>query len=146
MSGDDDLTEAVEEAQVHGAQVAVMAVPNSAGNPHGVSRYLVRATDELTQLAAEGIDASVTKVDLIRRPTISTPQEIDPNLSPGKGSEAVPSTAPSPKDVALRARLRRSTNRLFRRTQVRPARRRRCSPPTMRKGLTRGSMPSSATS
>ena len=33
VSGDDDLTEAVEEAQVHGIQVIVLAVPNAAEQP-----------------------------------------------------------------------------------------------------------------
>src|SRR5690606_35289811 len=37
VSGDDDLTEAVEEAQVHGVQVVVLAVPNVADRPHAVS-------------------------------------------------------------------------------------------------------------
>jgi hypothetical protein len=35
VSGDDDLTEAVEEAQGHGAQVVVLAVPDRAGSAYG---------------------------------------------------------------------------------------------------------------
>lgn len=34
VSGDDDLAEAVEEAQVHGIQVVLLAVPTLAGTPH----------------------------------------------------------------------------------------------------------------
>ncbi|MEE2035164.1 NYN domain-containing protein, partial [Rhodococcus chondri] len=37
VSGDDDLTEAVEEAQVHGVQVVLLAVPTAVGTSHGVS-------------------------------------------------------------------------------------------------------------
>lgn len=43
VSGDDDLTEAVEEAQVHGVQVILLAVPNTEEKPHGISRHLIRA-------------------------------------------------------------------------------------------------------
>lgn len=45
LSGDDDLTEAVEEAQANGVQVFVLAVPDSDGNPHGVSNHLRREAD-----------------------------------------------------------------------------------------------------
>ena len=36
VSGDDDLAEAVEEAQALGVQVTILAVPNKSGEPHGV--------------------------------------------------------------------------------------------------------------
>src|SRR3954466_464567 len=52
VSGDDDLTEAVEEAQVHGVQLVLLAIPNEQGRPHGVSRHLMRAADELVTLPA----------------------------------------------------------------------------------------------
>lgn len=42
VSGDDDLAEAVEEAQVHGVQVLLLAVPTVEGKAHGVSRHLIR--------------------------------------------------------------------------------------------------------
>lgn len=63
VSGDDDLTEAVEEAQVHGVQVVVLAVPTVEGKPHGVSRHLVRAADELDTIDGAAVDAAVMKVD-----------------------------------------------------------------------------------
>ena len=47
VSGDDDLTEAVEEAQVHGVQVFLLAIPNADDKPHGISRHLIRAADGL---------------------------------------------------------------------------------------------------
>lgn len=63
ISGDDDLTEAVEEAQAHGVQVVVLGVPNAVGRPHGVSRHLVRAADELRTIAEATIDDTVTKIE-----------------------------------------------------------------------------------
>ncbi len=60
LSGDDDLTEAVEEAQGHGVQVIVLAVPNADGRPHGVSRNLQREADDVLLIDAATIDAAVT--------------------------------------------------------------------------------------
>jgi uncharacterized LabA/DUF88 family protein len=59
VSGDDDLTEAVEEAQVHGVQVMVLAIPNDAGAPHGVSGNLQRAADGLELLGPGDLDTAV---------------------------------------------------------------------------------------
>ena len=54
LSGDDDLSEAVEEAQSHGMQVVLMAVPDRAGKPHAVSRHLIRESDDLIVLDGVG--------------------------------------------------------------------------------------------
>jgi uncharacterized LabA/DUF88 family protein len=59
VSGDDDLTEAVEEAQGHGVQVILLAVPGQDDRPHGVARHLQRAADGLILLDGEVVDASV---------------------------------------------------------------------------------------
>jgi uncharacterized LabA/DUF88 family protein len=64
VSGDDDLTEAVEEAQVHGVQVFLLAVPNADDKPHGISRHLIRAADGLKILFPETVDQTVTKVEM----------------------------------------------------------------------------------
>jgi uncharacterized LabA/DUF88 family protein len=94
VSGDDDLTEAVEEAQVHGVRVVVLAVPNADGKPHGVSRHLVRAADELVLLTPETVDDCVMKVEAPTAPPV----------------QAVASTAiktaevPSPSDLAAKVR------------------------------------------
>jgi uncharacterized LabA/DUF88 family protein len=64
VSGDDDLTEAVEEAQVHGVQVILLAVPNADDKPHGISRHLIRAADGLKILFPDTIDQTVTKVEM----------------------------------------------------------------------------------
>ncbi|MEY8043575.1 NYN domain-containing protein [Saccharopolyspora cebuensis] len=60
VSGDDDLTEAVEEAQAHGVQVIVLAVRTHEGEPHGVSRNLRAAADGLDLLSTEALDAAVS--------------------------------------------------------------------------------------
>lgn len=61
VSGDDDLTEAVEEAQAHGVQVTVLAIPDAAGNPHGVSRHLRMAADSVEVFDGSIIDALVER-------------------------------------------------------------------------------------
>lgn len=60
VSGDDDLTEAVEEAQAHGIEVVLMAVQVVGGKPHAVSKHLLRAADRLELLEEKAIDSSVT--------------------------------------------------------------------------------------
>ncbi|WP_211239380.1 NYN domain-containing protein [Actinokineospora inagensis] len=61
VSGDDDLTEAVEEAQAHGLQVTILAVPTVTGAAHGVSQSLLAAADDdLDLIAADGLDSAIT--------------------------------------------------------------------------------------
>ncbi|WP_072816218.1 NYN domain-containing protein [Rhodococcus zopfii] len=98
VSGDDDLTEAVEEAQVHGVQVVLLAVPTATGTSHGVSRHLIRAADELDIIDGGVIDAAVLKVD---RQPVPAPLPTSP------APLGVPATRPAgrtPLDVAARAR------------------------------------------
>lgn len=90
VSGDDDLTEAVEEAQVRGVQVIVLAVPNAESKPHGVSRHLVRAADELATLAPSAIDGAVIKVEV---------PKAEPTARPAAPVVALPAR-PTPKDIA----------------------------------------------
>ncbi|EWT05548.1 hypothetical protein N864_03970 [Intrasporangium chromatireducens Q5-1] len=59
LSGDDDLTEAVEEAQGHGVQVILLAAPDRHGRPHAVSRNLQREADGTTLLDPVIIDKFV---------------------------------------------------------------------------------------
>lgn len=59
LSGDDDLTEAVEEAQHLGTQVVLLAVPDLEGRPINVSRNLQMACDELLLISADAIDEHV---------------------------------------------------------------------------------------
>ena len=59
VSGDDDLCEAVEEAQNHGVQVVLMAVPDQTGRPHAVSKHLIRESDDLIVLDGSVVDDTV---------------------------------------------------------------------------------------
>lgn len=95
VSGDDDLTEAVEEAQVHGVQVIVLAVPNTDDRPHGVSRHLLRAADELVTLSPSKVDSTVMRVEKPRAvPSSPTPPAVTVGLP----------ARPTPGDLAAIAR------------------------------------------
>lgn len=59
VSGDDDLTEAVEEAQGHGVQVILFASPDEAGRPYAVSRHLQREADDVLVIDPATIDDTV---------------------------------------------------------------------------------------
>lgn len=105
VSGDDDLTEAVEEAQVHGVQVVLLAVPTATGASHGVSRHLIRAADELDIIDGATVDDAVLKVD--RQPVpAQVPVPPTPTPTPTPAAAAVPAPRPAtrtPLDVAARA-------------------------------------------
>jgi uncharacterized LabA/DUF88 family protein len=62
ISGDDDLTEAVEDAQDHGVQVKVLAVPDRDGRPHAVSEHLLRASDGIELVDPEALDRTVLRM------------------------------------------------------------------------------------
>lgn len=59
VSGDDDLTEAVEEAQGSGVQVFLLSVPGQNGQGHAVSKHLRRAADGEFTIEAEVVDRCV---------------------------------------------------------------------------------------
>lgn len=125
VSGDDDLTEAVEEAQAHGVQVIVLAVPNLDDHPHGISRHLVRASDGLEVLPGRVIDDCVLKAEVPPvesvSPTPSPPHTqptvtpaatatsgVTPAVTPAVMPAVVPPggvrPVPSPREVAAKAR------------------------------------------
>ncbi|WP_026918599.1 NYN domain-containing protein [Gordonia shandongensis] len=100
VSGDDDLTEAVEEAQAHGVQVVVLSVPAADGRPHGVNRHLLRAADDLHPIDGPALDESVLKVD--RRPlpgpaVPDPPAPVTAKPGPRRTGQAAPRT---PLDLA----------------------------------------------
>lgn len=98
VSGDDDLTEAVEEAQVHGVQVVLLAVPTVGGRSHGVSRHLIRAADELDNIDGEAVDAAVVKVEATREPTAPpkpVPAPPRPAAAPARPAVPTPRTLAS---------------------------------------------------
>ncbi|QHC57117.1 NYN domain-containing protein [Rathayibacter tanaceti] len=87
LSGDDDLTEAVDEAQAQGVQVIVLAVPSRTRPAHGVSRHLSVAADGLEILDAQLLDTSI-------RPMAATGIEAEvPSATPSTSS-------PTPADIA----------------------------------------------
>ncbi len=96
VSGDDDLTEAVEEAQGHGIQVVVLAAPDAQGLAHAVSRNLQREADGVIVIDPMTIDTAVTKR---LAPVVVTP------APDGLAEEALQARMPSPADLA---RLRRA--------------------------------------
>ncbi|MDT0212520.1 NYN domain-containing protein [Rothia sp. ARF10] len=59
VSGDDDLTEAVEEAQGAGVQVRLLSVPGVNGTSHAVSKHLRRAVDDELLIDTETVDTCV---------------------------------------------------------------------------------------
>lgn len=58
VSGDDDLTEAVEDAQSHGVQVVLLAVPRHDEQPLAVSKHLLREVDRTLVIDQAAIDAA----------------------------------------------------------------------------------------
>ncbi|XVX21131.1 NYN domain-containing protein [Actinomycetota bacterium] len=81
VSGDDDLTEAVEEAQAHGVQVVLLAVPDREGRPHAVAKHLGLAADGVLPIHGEVIDRTVR------------PQAIPAALVPHDSAVAAPEQA-----------------------------------------------------
>ncbi|MDR1798971.1 MAG: NYN domain-containing protein [Bifidobacteriaceae bacterium] len=94
VSGDDDLTEAVEEAQVHGVQVIVLAVPGRDGRPHGLSEHLRRAADGVEVCDVATLDQAVTKTQA-KTQAVATPAPPVPGPVPRP-----PSGIPTPADLA----------------------------------------------
>ena len=97
LSGDDDLTEAVEEAQGHGVQVILLAVPDEAGAPFGVARHLQRESDGLALIEEETIRESVRAAGP-RPGLVGVPTEPPPGVSSAVSTNSsVPSSAgPAP--------------------------------------------------
>lgn len=61
VSGDDDLSEAVEEAQHHGVQVISLVVPDEQGQAISVSQNLQMTVDQLQLIRTPVIDDHVKK-------------------------------------------------------------------------------------
>ncbi|HWT33966.1 MAG TPA: NYN domain-containing protein [Microbacterium sp.] len=99
VSGDDDLTEAVEEAQAHGVQVTVLAIPDAEGNPHGVSRHLRMAADSVEVFSGQTIDALVERRAVADSAAVGVPS---PAMFGGTHRPAAPVTAAVPTGGANR--------------------------------------------
>ena len=99
VSGDDDLTEAVDEAQVHGVSVVVLAVPNVDGHPHAVSRHLVRAADEVITLSPAIIEDAVIPIETPEPIAIEPPPPhvgLFPAALLAHQTQAAPTAEPAP--------------------------------------------------
>lgn len=98
VSGDDDLTEAVEEAQSHGVQVVVLAVPDAKGKPHAVSHHLIRESDGIVAIDASIIDETVHVRQRAEEPVAA----LVPAAEPLPDAEPLPTRpdVPTPADLA----------------------------------------------
>lgn len=106
VSGDDDLTEAVEEAQSHGVQVQLLVVPDHASRPHAVAKHLQRAADGVLLIDGEAIDRAVRprripEELLPHEPTsgaavatVATVATDEPTVPPAPESAGAPAHAP----------------------------------------------------
>ena len=96
VTGDDDLTEAVEEAQAHGVQVSLLAVPNHAGRPQAVARHLQRAADEVLLIDGAALDAAVRTRNI---PEVLVPRQAadgpEAEATPGDASADIPVLPPA---------------------------------------------------
>ncbi|MDR2252369.1 MAG: NYN domain-containing protein [Bifidobacteriaceae bacterium] len=88
LSGDDDLTEAVEEAQIHGVQVIVLAVPDTEGKPNAVSVHLTRASDGIELISPASLDRTVFRA-VVKTPSGAMPAPV-PGPKPGPPATPVP--------------------------------------------------------
>ncbi len=100
LSGDDDLTEAVEEAQHLGTQVVLLTVPDNDGRPVNASRNLQMACDELLLVRPDALDAFVRRaappeprVELIPEPAPAPPR-ITPALLAQMTEHRAPAAVP----------------------------------------------------
>ena len=103
VSGDDDLTEAVEEAQHLGTQVALLAVPDKDGRPINVSRNLQMACDELLLVDVAALDAHVERATPAEPPA-AAPEETAP--AAGADRRDQPAARPTPALLAALAEHR----------------------------------------
>lgn len=126
VSGDDDLTEAVEEAQGRGVQVVVLAVAGHDERPLAVSKHLIRAADRVLLIDPAAIDRTVKSMAIPEGLLSSLAGDGDP----ATGKEAAPTvdqdavaaatsaeTAASLRDVGVAAGTTPAPTRSRRRTR-----------------------------
>jgi uncharacterized LabA/DUF88 family protein len=96
VSGDDDLTEAVEEAQSHGIEVVLLTVQVVGGKPHAVSKHLLRAADRLELIDEKAVDSAVTVyVREMLGPPLA-PYRTEPAGDEGVGVDSAPAADGEP--------------------------------------------------
>ena len=102
LSGDDDLTEAVEEAQHLGTQVVLLVVPDNEGRPISISRNLQMACDELMLIDPKYLDRFVRRATPGSVPAEGsvTPEVV--TAAPPPAAEAAAKIAMNPAILAAR--------------------------------------------
>jgi uncharacterized LabA/DUF88 family protein len=108
VSGDDDLTEAVEEVQGHGIPVMLLAAPDKDGRPHAVSRHLLREADGIVTINPDAIDMYVqarTRPEPDPEPVVPVEEQARPTpaLLAGRKPAAPGVVPPSPEVVRASA-------------------------------------------
>jgi uncharacterized LabA/DUF88 family protein len=108
VSGDDDLTEAVEEVQGHGIPVMLLAAPDRDGRPHAVSRHLLREADGIVTINPDAIDMYVqarTRPEPDPEPVVPVEEQARPTpaLLAGRKPAAPGVVPPSPEVVRASA-------------------------------------------
>ncbi|MDC5698966.1 NYN domain-containing protein [Intrasporangium calvum] len=109
VSGDDDLSEAVEEAQSHGAQVVILAVPDSKGRAHAVSNHLIRESDGLELVDPETIDDTIRPRQLQAETSASLSPEAAGVVVPLPGPRSAPRPEASAPDAPAAASAHAAT-------------------------------------
>jgi hypothetical protein len=113
VSGDDDLSEAVEEAQHQGVQVISLVVPDSDGKAIAVSQHLQMTVDQMQLIQPQAIDSHVRKSvaaamkDVaVATPAVQTPPAVlatpAPPVPAAPTPTAMPPARPTPKPPATR--------------------------------------------
>ena len=111
VTGDDDLSEAVEDAQSHGMRVVVLGVPNKESRVglQAMSQHLVRTADRSLEIPEDLLKGTVIRATVRRIPIEKFPLPTDgetaaasaPNGSAGTPATAAPgSTVPTPADLS----------------------------------------------
>jgi len=97
ISGDDDLSEAVEAAQELGVQVVALVVPDEAGEAIAVSRHLRQTVDRMVTIDGAVIDDRVKRPAMPAAGLTALPQA--PSAIP---NQQVSTTRPTPLVMPLR--------------------------------------------
>lgn len=82
LSGDDDLTEPVEIAQMAGASVSVISVPDAEGRALGLANNLRLAADEVLLLPEVALDLVTALVPFAALGGINEDVQVDPTATP----------------------------------------------------------------
>jgi len=94
VSGDDDLTVAVEEAQHQGVKVIILAVPDKDSIPHGVAKHLRLAADDLAMFNADLIAEAVKR-------RVTPPRADRPSVTAMQNETLAPRVVATPAAAAI---------------------------------------------